>query len=176
MVNTDSATSANITFDALPAILIGGPPKAGKSVLTYNLTKELRRCEIPHYVFRASADIEGDWFLKGNHETVSEIQLKVEEYRHWTDTFRELVCRALSHRYVPLIVDLGGLPNEKDTCIFQACKYSILLLKEEEKQVSETWLRYTAANHLYPLAELRSQREGKSIPTTWEPTITGTIT
>ncbi len=41
----------------LPAILIGGPPKVGKSVLTYNLTRELRRFNIPHYVFRASADI-----------------------------------------------------------------------------------------------------------------------
>ncbi len=76
MVNIDNTTSSHITFNSLPAILIGGPPKAGKSVLTYNLTQELRRCEIPHYVFRANPDIEGDWFLKGNLDTVVQIQLQ----------------------------------------------------------------------------------------------------
>lgn len=175
MINTDNTTSPPVTFDDLPAILIGGPPNAGKSVLTYNLTQELRRLEIPHYVFRASTDLEGDWFLKGNRETVSEVQRKVQEYRHWTDEFRALVCCALSHRYFPLLLDLGGRPDEKDICIFQACKYSILLLKDENKPTSDDWLRYTAANKLCPLVELRSQKEGRSCITAWEPTITGTI-
>ena len=133
MVKTDSTNSNIIRADKLPAILIGGPPNAGKSVLTYNLTRELRRREIPHYVFRANPDIEGDWFLQGDLETVRQIQLKVWDYRHWTDIFREFVCRDLAHRYLPLIVDLGGLPKDADNCIFQVCTHSLLLLKDEDE-------------------------------------------
>src|ERR1700724_2538636 len=95
MVNTDRTNNSIISADALPAILIGGPPNAGKSVLTYNLTRELRRLEIPHYVFRANPDIEGDWFLQGDLETVDQIVGKVKAYRHWTDIFRAFVCRDL---------------------------------------------------------------------------------
>jgi CRISPR-associated protein Csx3 len=176
MVNTASTNSSIITADALPAILIGGPPNAGKSVLTYNLTRELRRREIPHYVFRANPDIEGDWFLQGDVETVRQIQLKVSDYRHWTNIFREFVCRDLAHRYLPLIVDLGGLPRDADNCIFQVCTHSILLLKDEDEEVAQTWRRYATTNGLRPLAELRSQLEGDSILTAKEPIVTGTIT
>src|SRR5436305_14590468 len=99
MVNTDSTNSNLIRADELPAILMGGPPNAGKSVLTYNLTRELRRRGIPHYVFRASPEIEGDWFLQGDLETVRQIQLGVSDYRHWTDIFRGFVCGDLGHRH-----------------------------------------------------------------------------
>jgi CRISPR-associated protein Csx3 len=172
MVNT---TDTIITANPLPAILMGGPPNAGKSVLTYNLTRELRRLEIPHYVFRANPDIEGDWFLQGDLEIVRQIQLRVSDYRHWTDIFREFVCRDLAHRYLPLIVDLGGLPKDADNCIFQVCTHSLLLLKDEDEEATRTWRRYTTTNGLLPLAELRSQLKGDSILTSKEPTITGTI-
>jgi CRISPR-associated protein Csx3 len=169
MVNTDSTTSSIITANSLPAILVGGPPNAGKSVLTYNLTRELRRCDIPHYVFRASADIEGDWFLKGDLETVDQIVGKVKAYRQWTDIFRAFVCRDLAHRHLPLIVDLGGLPKDADNCIFQVCTHSILLLKDEDEEATQTWRRFTTTNGLLPIAELRSQQEGDSILTGLKP-------
>ncbi len=175
MVYTDSSIDTIITANSLPAILMGGPPNSGKSSLTYNLTRELRNREIPHYVFRANPDIEGDWFLEGELETVRQIQLKVSDYRHWTDIFREFVCRDLAHRYLPLIVDLGGLPRDTDNCIFQVCTHSILLLKDEDEEATRTWHRYTTTNGLLPLAELRSQLEGDSILISKEPTITGTI-
>lgn len=186
MVSTDGTTSDILTSKDLPAILIGGPPNAGKSVLTYNLTQALRRyeiahpeifhSEISHYVFRASADIEGDWFLRGDLETVDQIVKKVKDYRNWTDVFRALVCRDIPQRHLPLIVDLGGLPKDADTCIFQACTHSILLLKDEDEDASRLWRYFTTTNGLIPLAELHSQLEGKSILTAEEPTIKGTIT
>ncbi|GCF10230.1 hypothetical protein KDI_37940 [Dictyobacter arantiisoli] len=37
-------------MNPLPAILIGGPPHAGKSVLFYSLTHALRERNIPHHV------------------------------------------------------------------------------------------------------------------------------
>src|SRR6266550_6319231 len=120
MVNSDSTNSNIIRADKLPAILIGGPPNAGKSVLTYNLTQELRRREIPHYVFRANPDMEGDWFLRDqdNQNNVRSINVSFEKYRHWTPEFREFVCHDLAlRRHLPLIVDLGGqLNKEKDQC------------------------------------------------------------
>ncbi|MBV9690939.1 MAG: hypothetical protein JO202_14670 [Ktedonobacteraceae bacterium] len=174
MVNIDNTSSSTITAESLPAILIGGPPRAGKSVLTYELTRELRRREIQHYVFRASTDGEGDWRFQGNPNIVYEIQ--INNKGKWSDIFRALVCRDLSQRYLPLLVDLGGLPTAADNCIFHACTHSVLLLKEEDKKAVETWGRFTTTHGLVPLAKLHSQLEGKSILTAKEPTITGTIT
>jgi CRISPR-associated protein Csx3 len=111
MINSDTS----ITSKDLPAILIGGAPKAGKSVLTYNLTQELRKLKTPHYVFRASPDGEGDWFLKVQYQTGQEVgalrQIHLDAKVDWTNTFRQLICQALSKRQLPLIVDIGGDPQ-----------------------------------------------------------------
>ena len=52
------------------AILIGGPPHSGKSVLTYSLTQTLRQQGIDHYVLRACPDGEGDWSNEAAPERV----------------------------------------------------------------------------------------------------------
>ncbi len=39
-------------INLLPAVLIGGPSHAGKSVLFYNLTRALRKRQIPHHALR----------------------------------------------------------------------------------------------------------------------------
>src|SRR5205807_346444 len=46
----------------LPALLIGGPPHAGKSVLFYNLTKTLHEQGVRHHAIRACPDGEGNWY------------------------------------------------------------------------------------------------------------------
>jgi CRISPR-associated protein Csx3 len=170
MVNSDQILITN----SLPAVLIGGAPNAGKSVLTYNLTKKLRQLNIPHYVFRANPDYEGDWFLEADPGVVR--QIYVEDYRYWSDIFRQFVCRDLSRRLLPLIVDIGGLPNEKDHCIFRACTHSLLLLKDGEEPATQSWRDYTRSNGLLPLAEIRSQLSGESTLTSLQPVIMGTIT
>lgn len=154
-------TSGIISSESLPAILIGGPPKAGKSVLTYNLTIALRNLDIPHYVFRASPDGEGDWSFEGDMETVREFRAKSKH--DWSDIFREIACYDLPHRQLPLIVDLGGRPTEEDTCIFQTCQRAILLFKKDglEKDF-QTWHGYIARNNLKLLAEIFSQKPGES--------------
>ena len=40
-------------FNPLPAVVIGGPPHSGKSVLAYSLTRALRAPSISHYLLRA---------------------------------------------------------------------------------------------------------------------------
>ena len=49
----------------LPAILIGGPPHSGKSVLSYYLSQALRRRGLLHYLLRTAPDGEGDWMQEG---------------------------------------------------------------------------------------------------------------
>lgn len=172
--DTETTESRIITSESLPAILVGGPPNSGKSVLTYNLTRELRRREVPHYVFRASPDGEGDWFLKGDLDTVRQIREKGKG--DWSDIFRKLACQDLPYRQLPLIVDLGGRPKEKDRCIFQNCTHSILLLRDDEVEVSQTWRDYATANKLIPLAEIRSQLLGASSLTLQDSVVKGTLT
>jgi len=76
MTDNTETTNDTISSKSLPAILIGGPPHAGKSVLTYNLTIALRKLDVPHYVFRASPDGEGDWSFEGDLDTVREFIIK----------------------------------------------------------------------------------------------------
>ena len=164
------------TTNLLPAILIGAPPDSGKSVLTYNLTQALRRFkdEVPHYVFRANTDGEGDWLFEAGPEEVRQLRVKGK----WTDEFRELVRRDIAGRFVPIIVDLGGLPIEKDHDIFRACTHSILLIKDDAKDAIQTWHDFITINGLTRLAEIRSQLSGPSVLTSQEndPVITGSIT
>ena len=147
----------------LPAILIGGAPDAGKSVLTYNLTQTLRKMEIPHYVLRANPDGEGDWYLDwscmGNEDMETVRLLRDQAHRKWSDRFRQRVAEAINNRQLPLIVDIGGLPKEEDTGILLACTHSILLLRDDKEQANEIWRSFTKRASLTPLAELRSSRD-----------------
>ena len=58
---------------AFPAVLIGGPPCAGKSVLFYQITQALRECHVPHHAIRACPDGEGNWYHEGDPDMVSTI-------------------------------------------------------------------------------------------------------
>ncbi len=184
MVNLPSDIIPSASY---PAILIGGPPHAGKSVLTYNLTRELRRLKIPHFVFRASTDGEGDWYLSDEFESavfeIREIRKIRDQTREqnkidWFKTFSETICPALAKRQLPLLVDLGGKPQDTDTCIFEICTHSILLLRDDKPDDTKIWHHYTTKNGLEPIAELYSQLSkggGKPLLTAKQPILTGTI-
>ena len=161
ITNNTETTNGIISSESLPAILIGGPPNAGKSVLTYNLTIALRELDVLHYVFRASPDGEGDWSFEGDYDTVCEF---INKSKHeWSDIFRAIACYDLSHRQFPLIVDLGGRPTEEDTCIFEACQKAILLFKKDgSEQLFQTWHSYIERNKLKLIAEICSQQSGES--------------
>ncbi len=75
----------------LPAVLIGGPPHAGKSVLFYGLTQALRERGIRHHAIRACPDGEGNWFQEGDPDTVSRIRMPIRG--EWPES----LCEA----YVP---------------------------------------------------------------------------
>ncbi len=156
----------------LPAVLVGGPPHAGKSVLTYNLTRELRRRKIEHYVLRANPDGEGDWTQETPLDTIRQLP---PTKLGWTDDFITLVCRDLERRPLPLLVDLGGLPTEKEYAIFRACTHSLLLLRADKEENARYWRRLVAAHGLVPLADLSSELPGLTQLSSTTPVITGTL-
>lgn len=133
-----------------PAIAIGGPPHAGKSVLTYSLTQILRTQQVEHYVLRACPDGEGDWSQETPPETVRLLRNKGQ----FTSTFVDNVCRALQQRHLPLLVDVGGRPTPEQEIIFDSCTHAILLAPGEAGL--SQW-RALAQRHKLPvLAELQS--------------------
>lgn len=162
----------------LPAVLVGGPPHAGKSVLTYNLTQELRKRKIEHYVLRANPDGEGDWTQETPLDTIRQLPLtKLSGEDGWTDDFIMLVCRDLERRPLPLLVDLGGLPTEKESGIFRACTHAVLLSRHDKEERAELWRHLITSYKLVSLADLYSVQNDTAISQLVEstPVITGTL-
>jgi CRISPR-associated protein Csx3 len=159
-------------FNPLPAILIGGPPHAGKSVLTYSLTQALRRRNIDHYVIRACPDGEGDWSQEIDQDAVRVIRIKGS----WTPGFVERVCRDLERRHFPLLVDIGGRPETWQTCILSNCTHSLLLLHPHDEQTIQYWRQLVEENGLLPLAQLYSVLDGPSTITSQGAVLQGTLT
>ena len=110
-------------MDRFPAILIGGPPHSGKSVLTYSLTHALRQLGRQHYVIRAAPDGEGDWANEASQKLVRELRYKGA----FTVAFTDFVCQSLHNRHLPLLVDVGGSPTPEQERILDYCTHAILL-------------------------------------------------
>jgi len=159
-------------FNPLPAILIGGPPHAGKSVLTYSLTQALRKRNIDHYVIRACPDGEGDWSQEIDQEAVRVIRVKGT----WTPNFVERICRDLDRRHFPVLVDMGGRPEVWQSCILSHCTHSLLLLHPHDEHTIEFWRQLAEENGLLPLAQLYSALDTTSTITSKAPVLEGTLT
>jgi CRISPR-associated protein Csx3 len=158
-------------MNLLPAILFGGPPHAGKSVLFYSLARALRERAIPHYAIRACPDGEGNWFHELDQDKVRLIRVKGE----WTSDFVKRMCLDIQKRHLPLLVDIGGRPTEGQMCLFRNCTHSLLLLRSDQEDTAEYWRHLVKANGLLPLAELYSAQSGVSTIDSDGPIIKGTL-
>lgn len=139
-----------------PAVMIGGPPHSGKTVLATALSQALRRRGVEHYVLRACPDGEGNWSSQADALLVRALRYKGQI----TPEYVRLVCRDIANRHLPLIVDVGGQPAEFQEAVFDQCTHAILLTPQTEKRV---WWRQLAARHNLPLlADLHSSRAGRS--------------
>src|SRR5947209_2981870 len=160
--------------NTLPAILIGGPPHAGKSVLFYSLTHALRQLGIRHHAIRACPDGEGNWTQESNAETVSQIRKPLKG--EWPDSFVKRICQDLEHRCLPLLVDMGGHPKESQMCILRQCTHVVLLLRADRPDYTQLWQGLVAECNLLLLAQIYSQLDGISTITTHAPVLEGTLT
>ena len=139
--------------NSYPAVVIGGPPHSGKSVLVYTLTQRLRELEVDHYVIRACPDGEGDF----THEMppITMRMLKDRNKRTFTKSFVERVRAMLHQRHLPLLVDVGGRPtSEQQERLFTQCTHAILLAADEEGL--QQWRTIAAECGLTVIAELHS--------------------
>src|SRR5579883_295996 len=161
-------------INALPAVLIGGPPQAGKSVLFYRLTQALRELGIDHYALRACPDGEGNWFHEGEPDLVSTLRVKLTG--EWPPTFIQSISRALEHRSLPFLVDMGGRPKASQECLLRGCTHSILLLREDEPEAASLWESLVVTNNLLPLGRFISRRTGESTITAESPVLEGVFT
>ena len=156
-------------MELFPAVLIGGPPNSGKSVLTYNVTQKLRERGVQHYVLRAAPDGEGDWASEADQSITRTILVP----RAWTPAFVEHVCESLARRPLPLIVDVGGRPTAWQEAIFDYCTHAVLLTPDESDHV--VWLDLINRHNLILLADLRSTLHGISQVTATQPVLKGVI-
>lgn len=157
-------------MERFPAVLIGGPPDSGKSVLAFSLTHALRRRGIQHYVLRACPDGEGDWTQTADQELVRTILV----IGAWTPTFVAHICSDLENRHLPLIVDVGGRPEDWQEAIFDCCTHAILLTPDEASR--NHWREMMVRHGIPLLADLRSALEGESCVQESQPVLRGTLT
>lgn len=156
-------------MELFPAVMIGGPPHSGKSVLAYSLTQALRARGTPHYVLRAYPDGEGDWANEADQQLVRRIRLKGEGTPEWIDR----ICRDIANRHLPLIVDVGGRPTRWQETIFDHCTHAILLTPNADARNDWTAL---ATDHGVPiLADLHSSLAGDDVIQTARPILHGQI-
>ncbi len=157
-------------YNPLPAVVIGGPPHSGKSVLAYTLTRALRARDIPHYLLRAyPPDGEGDWFLEGEPDIVRHLRVKGAISQRWLPLIRQDIAR----RHLPLIVDMGGLPTPEQESILDECTHGILLTPSDEAH--REWSDRFSAHGLVLLADLRSDLSGVNQIEAVEPVVRGVL-
>lgn len=152
-----------------PALIIGGPPDSGKSVLTYNLSQRLRQQGILHYVLRANPDGEGDWTNEADQALVRQILAP----GRWSESFVEHVCRSLDQRHLPLLVDIGGRPQSWQEVIFDHCTHIVLLTPDAASRAE--WQARAGRHNLRLLADLRSALQGPNSISSTNPILTGEI-
>lgn len=157
-------------MELFPAVVIGGPPHSGKSVLAYSLTQALRHKGIAHYVLRAYPDGEGDWANEADQTLVRRIRVKGDATPEWIDR----ICRDISNRHLPLIVDVGGRPTGWQEAVFDRCTHAVLLTRGERSR--RQWWRMLAGHHALPvLADLHSTRTGDDVVLATSPVLKGRI-
>ncbi len=137
------------------AVMIGGPPHSGKSVLTYGLTRALRELGVAHYVLRACPDGEGDWSQETGQETVRLLRVK----GRFTPDFVQAMCLDIEQRHLPLLVDVGGKPTPEQEVIFEQCTHAILI--SPDPAVLNEWRERAERCGLTVLAELHSELRGQ---------------
>jgi CRISPR-associated protein Csx3 len=157
-------------MNLLPALVIGGPPHSGKSVLAYSLSQALRLLKIQHYVLRAyPPDCEGDWSHEADQALVRHIRIKGSNTTDWIAP----LCRDIARRHLPLIVDVGGQPTEQQQAILSECTHAVLLAGDEAWH--PTWQTLFARHGLMLLADLDSDLHGPSVLRETLPILRGTL-
>jgi CRISPR-associated protein Csx3 len=158
-----------------PAIVFGGPPESGKSLLAYILKQTLVNMGWNNkvYLHRVTWDGEGDWFaqtMRTNLELANELSKiagrwkKPENLAEYYSQQAEAIAEI--RKYTDLVlVDLGGMPKEADKMLLPSCTHYIIISNSLEA-VPE-WhkffqiLKADTQEQLIPLTVIHSVKEKK---------------
>lgn len=156
-------------MNLFPALLIGGPPHSGKSILAYSLSQALRARGVPHYVLRAYPDGDGDWANQAPQPLVRAIRVKGDGSPEWIHR----ICRDIARRHLPLVVDPGGRPTSWQEAVFDQCTHALLLTPDEGSR--QEWLAMLARHGLAPMADLHSELNGQNLLQESSPLLQGVL-
>lgn len=143
-------------MNQFPALVIGGPPHSGKSVLAHILTQKLRERNVDHYLLRSAPDGEGDWTQWASAEVVQEVRHKGQWSDHWTTS----MCRDIANRMLPMLVDVGGKLSQTQETILDQCTYGLILTPNPSAQTE--WIDRMQRHGLEIIADLHSDLHGKN--------------
>jgi CRISPR-associated protein Csx3 len=161
----DSLT-VRLNADPCPAILIGGPPNSGKSVLSNALRLGLRHRQPQQgwFLHRASWDGEGNWAYEAPALDLVNTLVRRNEHRIHEDPktatlipdyFRYQAQSVANLRQVVggLLVDVGGMPQPEKHPLLAQCTHYIVISRLPEEV--DRWHRFCQP-WLQPLAVVHS--------------------
>ena len=152
-----------------PAILIGGPPDSGKSVLANTLRSDLIKKNLNKQIFlhRANWDGQGNWAYETANRHLVKRLVRENEFRiHESDLNHHLIpdyfeknrrdVKNLRELVDLVLVDVGGKPQPEKMPLVEQCTHYIIISKYPEK-IGE-W-HELCRNKLQPLAVIHSVLE-----------------
>ncbi len=161
--------SASLNQTPCPAILIGGPPDSGKSVLANTLRWDLLKKNLNKQIFlhRANWDGQGNWAYETANQALVKRLVRENEFRiHENDDTRPLIpgyfkknsedVRNLRELVDLVLVDVGGKPQPEKMPLIEQCTHYIIISKSPEK--IEEWHEFCQPK-LQPLAVIHSVLE-----------------
>jgi len=154
-----------------PAVLIGGPPHAGKSTLVYRLSQALRERGSAHYALRATPDGEGGWSYEAPPARAADLRRRAQGA--WTPELARSLARDIAARHLPLLVDAGGMVSPETEAIAASCTHAVLLAPQPEALAP--WRLLVERHGLVLLADLISSLAGVSTSINAGATLRGTI-
>lgn len=131
---------------AQPAILVGGPPKSGKSVFSHALQRHLvqRQPDLKTHIYRANWDGEGNHTYETNDPQLVEQLRRENNFKlHHQDEADAKIQKFFSdrakeaekiRRVIDLtLVDVGGYPDPVKQPVVEQCTHYIVISNDPDK-------------------------------------------
>ncbi len=154
---------------SIKAVLCG-PPRSGKSCLRQGLKDAISRISGAPYCYAITAcpDGEGGWFQEAmRQDPLLAAKLKASYKRGFTPEFVRLASEWVTNCALPLtLVDIGGVPDEKNEIICSRATHAILLAPDPGG--FDEWRDFSARVGLSVVAEIHSHYTGHADDVRWD--------
>jgi CRISPR-associated protein Csx3 len=179
--NVGDAITPHFKTQPGSAILIGGPPDSGKSVLSHALWRAIAHQAPTSRLFlhRANWDGQGNWSYESQNTTLTDQLVSGFDAKlHWHPDAQKLVpqyfqdqAKAVKNlRQVRdlVLVDVGGVPQPEKHPVVQACSHYLIISRDPA--AIESWHRLCCPT-LPCLAVIHSKSDTASQILSQQPTI-----